>query len=371
MDEQTSKNRTFERNDTERRVRDAADLLVRHRFRVWFYGDSIGFEALLAAAALLWEPRYAGFCHGFFRAWAARSEPHRESDNTAPGHAICRAYEETGDDAVLDAALRLARFLLSRRRVDGVFAAFEETPLQPPYGPVTLEPHEVALLGNGGPAVFVDCLHFDPPFLAHLAHLTADAGLMDAALDQALGYVRLLQDEGTGLFYHFWLERTRRPYVLGWSRGQGWALLGLIDVLDYAPPEDPRRQLLAESVLRLARGLATTQREDGHWFAVAPTSTSGDETSTAAFAAAGLPRAAGSGLIDRVEFDGCIRRARSAMWEAVDDRGMLHGVSAAVGSSTNAAHYSYVPTGFLVPWGQGPLILAAVEEAAEAADGGA
>jgi unsaturated rhamnogalacturonyl hydrolase len=46
--------------------------------------------------------------------------------------------------------------------------------------------------------------------------------------------VRLLQD-GSGLFWHFFLERTGRPYGRAWGRGQGWALLGLLDLLEHVP----------------------------------------------------------------------------------------------------------------------------------------
>ena len=38
----------------------------------------------------------------------------------------------------------------------------------------------------------------------------------------------------------------------------------------------------------------------------------------------------------------------------------LRDVSAAVWSSTVPEHYHHVPTGFVVPWGQGPLLTAAL-----------
>ena len=36
------------------------------------YGDSIGFEGLLAAADVLAEPRWEGWVHGALKAWAGR-----------------------------------------------------------------------------------------------------------------------------------------------------------------------------------------------------------------------------------------------------------------------------------------------------------
>ena len=53
----------------------------------------------------------------------------------------------------------------------------------------------------------------------------------------------------------------------------------------------------------------------------------------------------------------------------MSESGTLSGVSAAVWAATVISHYGSVPTGFQVPWGQGPLLLAAREQA-RAGDGG-
>jgi unsaturated rhamnogalacturonyl hydrolase len=345
------------------RLARAADRLVRHPYECWFYGDSIGFEGLLAASDLLESERWASFAHGFFRAWDARAQPFKELDNTGPGHAMCSCYERTGDELLLGGAAALARFLVDRPRSGGVYASFLRTPLREPYGPVTLPPAERELLGDPGPGVFVDCLHFDPGFFAHLGRLTGDGAYLALGAEQALGYVRLLQDDETGLFYHFWLERTGRPYVLGWSRGQGWALLGLLDVLAELPGDAVERPELTEHARLLAGALVDLQRPDGHWFAVAQDEESGDESSAAAFAAAGFYRGIRLGVLDGERFSVPAARAWDAAWGAVDADGVLTGVSAAVWASTASGHYRHVPRGFVVPWGQGPLLVAALERA--------
>ena len=53
-------------------------------------------------------------------------------------------------------------------------------------------------------------------------------------------------------------------------------------------------------------------------------------------------------------------RARSAILASLDDRGQLREVSAAVYASTEPTHYGRVPRGYVVPWGQGPALLALV-----------
>lgn len=351
-----------------RRLTAAADLLARYRYEIWHYGDSIGFEGLLAASDVLRTPCYDAWVHGALKAWSARQTPFRELDNTAAGHAICLCFERTGDDAIIEAASRLADFLAARPQLEGVFVSFTEAPLRQPYGGAVLPIDEAALLDAPGPGIFVDCLHFDPPFFAHLGSLTGNERLVDLAAEQALGYVRLLQDE-SGLFWHFFLDKTRTRYGYGWSRGQGWALLGLLDALAHLPEHHPAGNELRSAFVRLARALTELQQPSGGWPAVATDERSGTESSTSAFAAAGLAGGVMRGLLAPDASEQALRAWRHA-WSNVDEHGVLRDVSAAVWASTEASHYWHVPKGFVVPWGQGPLLLAAkrIGELSAAAD---
>jgi unsaturated rhamnogalacturonyl hydrolase len=342
---------------TDRQLAAAADLLAGYPFPFWHYGDSVGFEGLLAAGARLATDRYEGFVYGALKAWAARRTPFRELDNTAPGHALCLAYERSRDDELLEAGRDLAGFLTTRRTASGTFVSFERAPLREPYGGERLSNAEAALLQDPGAGVFVDCLHFDPPFFAHLGALTDDAMLIDLAAQQALAYVELLQDDD-GLFWHFWLEQTGRRYGRGWGRGQGWALLGLLDTLTYLPRQHALRPPLETSVLRLARALESSQQRDGGWASVVGESASGSESSTAAFVASGLAAGMARSLLP-AELAPCARAAWESTLRNVDTRGVLTGVTVAVWASTAASHYRSVPIGSVMPWGQGPLLLAA------------
>ena len=345
------------------RLSGGADLLLGYPFRVWHYGESVGLEGLLAAAGLLGRPGLAGWVHGLVRGWAARRRPFAEIDNTLPGKVLCRLAEQHADDLLLDAALDAAAHLRERRTMHGVALPFERAPLREPFGGPALDGAGRALLADPGPGIFVDCLHFDPPFLVHLGALTGSAELIDAGANQAMALVELLQDD-SGAFWHFYLDRSGERYGLGWGRGQGWALLGLVDVLERLPRDHPLREPLQRALGRLAGALCAVQQDDGSWHAVIGDPGSGPESSTAAFAAAGLSCAVGKGLLEA----GYLEAARSA-WAAtaaaVDADGALQGVSANVWACTAPWHYANVPLGALVPWGQGPLLLAAAEHLAE------
>ena len=114
--------------DTERQLfTQVAERLQQHDFKGWFYGDSVGFEGLLAAGDLLGVSTWQDFSHGFFRAWSTRMRPFGLDDNTAPGHVMCEIIERTGDDVLHRAVIELAEHLYARRRVRGVAITFEDT----------------------------------------------------------------------------------------------------------------------------------------------------------------------------------------------------------------------------------------------------
>jgi unsaturated rhamnogalacturonyl hydrolase len=344
------------------RVRAAADLLCTYPFACWHYGDSIGFEGLLAATDLVGDGRYEGFVHGACKAWIPRARPYREIDNTAPGYALCLLYERTGDPGVLAACLELARFLTDRRTIRGVYVSFERAPLRLPYGGAILPPAEQALLDDPGAGAFVDCLHFDAPFLVKLGRIAGDERLVAAGVGQALDTIALLQGPD-GLFAHFFLERTGETYGHGWGRGQGWALLGLLDVLEQLPEGHADASRIRASFVRLADALARTQESDGHWPTPIADRSSFHETSTASFAAAGLARGVALGLLDDTAGAVALRAWHASLASVAAD-GSTTGVSAALWASTAPSHYAGAPVGFQVPWGAGPFLVAAREHLA-------
>lgn len=354
-------------------LRTVADTLPELTYDTWGFGDSVAFEAMVAASANLGEDRWLAFARGWIRAWATRALPYRRLDCTAPGAAMVAVHRATGDPNVLEAACRLADWLLTRPTLAGVHLTWEHSPLMHPYGPSALDAPGAALIADPPPGVFLDCLHFDPPFLVALGAAAGASRYTRAGVDQALGYLRLLQRDD-GFLDHFVLQGETGRFGPGWGRGQGWALLGLLEVLetlghgstaDDAAVTPEERGVLGDAARVLVRAMLACQRDDGHWYAVVTDPSSGDEFSTAAFMATGFRRAVRHGLFDdteasRVELGAA--RALAAAVAGTDADGGLREVSAAVMACTEPSHYAHVPRGFRVPWGQGPLVLALCED---------
>lgn len=346
--------------------RRSADLLVGYRFEPWFYGDSVGLEGLLCASELLEDPFYEGFVHGMARGALARDIGPRPMDNTVPGHVLTELAVRRGDSRLLDGLGQLIAFLKSRPTVHGVPISLERAGLMKPYGGTPLPSDESALVDDPGQAVYVDCIHFDPPFFVAYGIAVGDDELVKQGIAMAEAFADLLQGD-RDLFDHFYLVKTDRTYIPGWTRGQGWAALGLLDVIESVGVDDPRVGRLKASLVRLCSAMIETQRPDGHWGSLA-TVDSGIETSAAAFFASVFPRMRRLGM-SWPEADEAGALAFNAMVAAVDETGWLRGVSATVWSSTQMDHYLNVPLDHMVPWSQGPLLIALHERARTAQEG--
>ena len=350
-----------------------ASTLTTLPYETWNFGDSVAFEAMIEAAEHLDDASLFSFAHGWARAWSSQQRPFRRLDCTAPGLALTLIAEKAGDSALLVRVVELARYLRERPRLAGLFETWVHSPLMLPYGGEPMPPSEAALLADPPPGVFLDCMHFDPPFFAALGRVTEDADLIAEAVDQQVRYIDTLQRED-GLFQHFVLRGQFETFGPGWGRGQGWALLGMLDVLDQVAATplalvEPHAESI-EKIRGAAHALVlrqmALQRADGHWWAVVDNPQSGEEFSTAAFMAAGFYRAIRQGIVTEEEAREPAERAVQAIVAGVDGGGRLREVSAAVMACTVASHYAHVPRGFVVPWGQGPAVLALIEAARRA-----
>ncbi|WP_158866388.1 glycoside hydrolase family 88 protein [Leifsonia sp. AG29] len=348
-------------------VRGLADALTSLPFATWNFGDSIAFEALLRTSEGTGDERWASFIQGWGRAWATRSEPFVRLDATVPGRALVQVAERYGDFRLLAQLRALADYLLSRPKIRGVYELWQSAPLIAPYGSGPLSDRDAAFLARPPACVCVDALHFDPPFLVALGTATDEFRYVDEGIDQAARFVDTLQ-RSDGLFDHFLLAGVEGTFGSGWGRGQGWALLGLLDVIETYPVgyESARVTPLREATVRLVEAMVGLQRPDGHWPVVVTDPGSGDEYSTTAFMIAGFSRAARLGLVDRAVVRDALQRATAAFVRSFDRDLALRNVSAAVYASTVPEHYAHVPVGYVVPWGQGPALMAAWEIIEEA-----
>jgi len=337
-----------------------AASLPQMRFDTWNFGDSTGFEAMIESGKLLEDDTYFAFAHGWMRAWSTRSTPYRRMDATAPGMAMVEVALLANDTILIEGLIGLARYLMSRPIDRGIFDMWEQMCLIPPYGGEKLSLKEAALLAQPPGGSCIDCLHFDPPFFTALGKALDEPEFTEIGVTQALAYVEALQ-QPDGIFDHFFMHGVPGTFGPGWGRGQGWSMLGLLDVLKNISEEHAARPQILDAVQKQIRRMIELQRLDGRWWCVVHEPDSGEEGSTAAFMATGFARAIKMGVMDKSEVLPHAINALAGALADTDKDGHLRNVTAAVMASTRPSHYVYTPRGFLVPWGQGPLALAICE----------
>ena len=343
----------------------AADLLLHFPWKVWFWGDSVGFEGLLDASELTGLGKYSGFVYGVFKGWVARERFRSEFDYNLPGVALLRVYKETGDAHLLSAARRHADYLSGfRRTTSGAYMRYENSAIElPPELPINHPDAPAARrladqVTDGGPCIFVDSMHVDAPFFAKLYETTGEDCYRRLSLRMMSSQVELLYDAEKQLLNHFWIEKTKSPNGVAWGRGNCWGLLGLVETLEHLPEGDPDTENLREALRTIVARMAQLQSPDGGWHTILDDPDSYIETSIPAFMVPVLARSITHSWIEPDLYYPVIESAMSFVLDHIREDGLLEGVSYETFPSTRVEHYRQMPRGAVVPWGQGPLLAA-------------
>ena len=311
------------------RVSLAAGRLTDWRFHCWYWGDAIAIDGLLEAHALGAGPYRDHVLESLHR-WHRHCPPNFD-DALAPGAAIIRLVMD-GD--------------LPAQAGERVLDRLHE--LAPAYGAVpALEPHR-PLFRYG---LCIDAVYHLPATYALAARWRGDGRFADKALRVAVDCLQALRCE-TG--WAQWFDPTRRRNnAIAWSRGLGWAVLGLLDLVHLLDGRGTDQA--ADLAAQLLQRLAHTQGSDGNWAAVLDHPPADAETSTAAFYVAAALHPAAHGLVTLPAQT--LERAMGACHRALADDGTYTGVTADVLPSWDIKTYEHCPTEPSA-WAQGAALRA-------------
>ncbi len=317
-----------------------ADRSLSWPFKVWGFGEGIALRGLWAAHKVTNHPEYHDFVGAMLRSYVVRGAARGNEEHIAPGTELLLLYEESKEPELVEAAKKLAT----------LNASF-------PLNAFGARMHRPDLSG-WRKQIWVDCMDVDAPFLVRLGHITHDESYVDQGLNEILGYARALQVESNtetdGLFWHGYEEDCGTNGQL-WARGNGWAVMGLVETLKLLPVSHPSRQELLERLHRLIRALKKHQDESGLWHTVVTEPETYLESTLAVMTAFALQEAFAAGLLNFNEFGKMERNARAAAIQCIADDGALNLVSDATPIG-ELKMYATRPFGTF-PWGQGPLML--------------
>jgi len=125
--------------------------------------------------------------------------------------------------------------------------------------------------------VWLDGIYMAGPFYAEYARVYNKPQAFTDITGQIIRAAYHMRDAKTGLFYHGWDESKRQKWAdpaTGcsphfWGRAMGWYAMALVDVLDYLPEDQERRQKIIDIFQKLVSSLVLVQdNRSGLWYQV-------------------------------------------------------------------------------------------------------
>ena len=197
--------------------------------------------------------------------------------------------------------------------------------------------------------ILVDSLGMICPFLSRYGRIYNKPEAIKLAEVQILDFIENGVDHITGLPFHGYIA-GRKGYVgiLGWGRGTGWYLLGLIGMLENISVESISRKKIILALRQLVTTLEIYQRKDGAWSCCITDPYSRKEMSATAMIAYSIERAINLDLLPKKYYK-MLDKACNALIFETTDKGFLMNAS---GDCEGLGRYSKTYGHYL--WVQGP-----------------
>jgi unsaturated rhamnogalacturonyl hydrolase len=210
-----------------------------------------------------------------------------------------------------------------------------------------------------GGTVWPDDLYMGGVFLVRYGIYRHDAALIDDAAQQIIHQAALEQDTD-GLWFHGYFVAKKEHAPFKWGRGNGWAMVTLVETLSAMDPQDPLQPKLLEILRNQIEGLKRVQAPDGAWRQVLDKPDLWEETSCTAMFAYGIARAVNRGWIGADNM-GVARKAFAAVARHVNTDGAVDGTCQGTSIGTDLNFYVLREHPADDPHGWGPVMLAGTE----------
>jgi len=220
-------------------------------------------------------------------------------DPAAIGESLLRAYDKTGDKFYKEAADKLYFYLKHRapKTPDGIVYHF-----------------------NIKNQVWVDAYYMCPPFLCLY-------GDQEEAMKQIKGFRKYLFNEDAALLSHIWEDDLQEfDNEAFWATGNGWALAGMVRVIDMVEPGADKEYLI-DYVKKLLDGCLKHQRSDGLFHDVLDDPSTFAESTASMMIAYSIYRGVMRGYLPK-DYISAADKARDAVRCKVDELGYVRDAAA-------------------------------------------
>lgn len=291
------------------RISDASNPWSWHQGTFW-----LGMTALADASSAPWA-RQAILDHGKAGNWQPGPRMHHADDQLIGASYIWSANHGAGRQALQPL----------RERLDHILADPPRVHLAIVLGPDETRGHSQAEALKRWS--WADALFMAPSVWLRLTRATGDRRYRDYALREFWATNDFLYDPAERLYFRdsrFFDKRDDKGRKVFWSRGNGWVIAGMAQMIDALPPGDPARRRLEDQFREFAGRIVTLQKEDGYWPSslLTPEDSTPESSGTALFTY-GLAWGVEKGLLPRGVYEPAVRRGWQALQRAIQPDGSL------------------------------------------------
>lgn len=201
-----------------------------------------------------------------------------------------------------------------------------------------------------------DALFMSPPVLLRTYSITHDKKYLDYMDHEWWLTSKELYSPDEHLYFRdsrYLNQKQENGKPLFWSRGNGWVMGGLVNVLEMMPEDYPSRPKYVEQFREMAAELAAIQSKDGLWRSglLDPDAYELPEVSGSAFMTYGIAYGINAHILDRKTYLPVVEKAWAGMLSHIyaDGRlGSIQPIDGQPGKFKPSASYVYGVGGFLL-----------------------
>jgi rhamnogalacturonyl hydrolase YesR len=213
--------------------------------------------------------------------------------------------------------------------------------------------------------MWVDDLYMSVPFLRRYWQLTGKGEYLDEACRQLLLFEKYLFMKDHNIMSHIYSFSQNRPNNIPWSRGNGWAVFSITELLEILPAGHKDFEQITDLYNRLVTGIIRLQGENGLWHQVLNREDTYEEASSTAMFLCSFVRGITKGYIRPELLEKAAQSAFKA-WDgltarAIDYQGNIYGVCRGSGFSFSSDYYRDLSWNYNDTHGIGIILLAGTE----------
>lgn len=197
------------------------------------------------------------------------------------------------------------------------------------------------------PSVWADDMFMGIPFLLHSTNYIKNKELKnriyDEVANQVVNFSALLLDEKTGLYRQACFVNNPKINAPLWSRGNGWVVWTLTEVLNYLPESHHCYKTILKIYKDQIQSLVKFQNDSGYWHnLVDDTQTVKESSGTAIFTYA-IAKGINKGWLPKKIYKPYVDKGWLALQSFINSDGIMDGVKGGTNFSSNPEDYEKTP----------------------------